>query len=60
MPQFGFPGLRPDDRWCLCAECWQEALEADQAPRVALRATHEGAPDYCALADLKRLAVDLA
>ena len=50
MPQFGFPGLRPGDRWCLCAERWQEALEADQAPRVVLRATHEGALDYCALA----------
>ena len=59
MPQFGFPGLRPGDRWCLCAERWQEALEADQAPRVVLRATHEGALDYCALADLKRFAVDL-
>jgi len=32
MPQFGFPGLRPGDRWCLCAERWREALEADQAP----------------------------
>ena len=60
MPQFGFPGLRPGDRWRLCAERWQEALEADQAPRVVLRATHEGALDYCALADLKRFAVDLA
>src|SRR6185437_8825516 len=45
MPQFGFPGLRPGDRWCLCAPRWQEALEAGQAPRVVLRATHEGALD---------------
>jgi uncharacterized protein len=59
-PQFGFPGLRPGDRWCLCAPRWQEALEAGRAPRVVLRATHEGALDYCALADLKRLAMDLA
>ena len=36
------------------------ALEANNAPRVVLRATHEGALTYCALADLKRLAVDLA
>ena len=34
IPQFGFPGLRPGDRWCLCAPRWQEALEAGQAPRV--------------------------
>jgi uncharacterized protein (DUF2237 family) len=60
VPAFGFPGLKPGDRWCLCAPRWQEALEAGQAPRVALRATHEGALDYCTLADLKRFAVDLA
>ena len=60
LPQFGFPGLKPGDRWCLCAPRWQEAFAAGQAPRVVLRATHEGALEYCELADLKRLAVDLA
>jgi uncharacterized protein (DUF2237 family) len=60
VPEFGFPGLKPGDRWCLCAPRWQEALEAGQAPRVVLRATHEGALDHCSLADLKRFAVDLA
>lgn len=59
-PEFGFPGLKPGDRWCLCAPRWQEALEAGQAPRVVLRATHEGALEHCSLADLKRFAVDLA
>ena len=57
---FGFPGLKPGDRWCLCAPRWQEAFEANQAPRVVLRATHEGALAYCSLADLKRFAVDLS
>jgi hypothetical protein len=60
MPQFGFQGLKPGDRWCLCAPRWQEAFEAGQAPRVVLRATHEGALAYCSLADLKRFAVDLS
>lgn len=60
MPEYGFPGLRPGDRWCLCAPRWQEALEAGRAPRVVLRATHEDALDYCTLADLKRFSVDLA
>jgi hypothetical protein len=60
MPDYGFAGLVPGDRWCLCAPRWQEALEADSAPRVVLRATHEGALDYCALADLKRYAIDLS
>jgi uncharacterized protein (DUF2237 family) len=60
VPELGFPGLKPGDRWCLCAPRWQEAKEAGQAPRVVLRATHEGALRHCALADLKSLAVDLA
>jgi len=59
IPEFGFPGLKPGDRWCLCAPRWQEALQAGRAPRVVLRATHEGALSCCPLADLKRLAVDL-
>jgi uncharacterized protein len=58
-PEFGFPGLNPGDRWCLCAPRWQEALEAGQAPHVAVRATHEAALRYCDLADLKRFAADL-
>lgn len=60
MPQYGFAGLKPGDRWCLCAPRWQEALDAGAAPRVVLRATHEGALDHCDLADLKRHAIDLA
>jgi uncharacterized protein len=59
VPEFGFPGLKPGDRWCLCAPRWQEALQAGRAPRIVLRATHEGALSFCSLADLKRLAVDL-
>ncbi len=60
VPEVGFAGLKPDDRWCLCAPRWQEAFEANRAPRVVLRATHQGALTYCSLADLKRFAVDLA
>ena len=59
MPEFGFPGLKPGDRWCLCAARWQEALEAGAAPRVVLSATHEAALEHVALADLKRHALDL-
>jgi uncharacterized protein (DUF2237 family) len=60
MPDFGFPGLKAGDRWCLCAPRWQEAFEAAKAPRVVLRATHEGALGFCSLADLKKHAIDLA
>ncbi|TVP56227.1 MAG: DUF2237 domain-containing protein [Halomonadaceae bacterium] len=58
-PEFGFPGLRAGDRWCLCAARWQEAFEAGAAPRIVLQATHEAALEHSALADLKRHAIDL-
>ena len=58
MPHYGFPGLKPGDRWCLCAPRWQEALVAGKAPGVVLRSTHRDALDYCSLADLKRFAVE--
>jgi uncharacterized protein (DUF2237 family) len=60
VPAFGFPGLKPGDRWCLCAGRWQEALEAGMAPRVVLAATHEAALDVVTLDDLKRHALDLS
>ncbi|CAA7624876.1 DUF2237 family protein [Magnetospirillum sp. SS-4] len=58
MPEFGFPGLRQGDRWCLCAPRWQEAFRDGMAPRVVLEATHAAALEYCSLADLKRHAVE--
>lgn len=60
LPEYGFPGLRPGDRWCLCAPRWQEALDAGAAPRVVLRATHERALEAVALKDLKTHALDLS
>ncbi len=40
-PEFGFHGLRPGDRWCLCAERWKEAWLAGAAPKVVLASTHK-------------------
>lgn len=60
IPDYGFPGLKDGDRWCLCAPRWQEAFEAGKAPRVMLKATHEGALEHCGLADLKANAADLS
>ena len=60
VPKLGFPGLKPEAVGACAPPRWQEALEANNAPRVVLRATHEGALSYCKLADLTRLAVDLA
>lgn len=59
MPEFGFPGLKPGDRWCLCAARWREALQSGAAPRVILTATHERTLDYVSLEDLKKFALDL-
>lgn len=59
IPEYAFPGLNPGDRWCLCAPRWQQALDAGQAPKVVLSATHEGALEHCELVDLKKYAVDL-
>src|ERR1044072_5541457 len=39
-PEWGFPGLSPGDRWCVCAARWLEAAEAGAAPPVVLGATH--------------------
>jgi uncharacterized protein len=52
-PEFGFPGLRAGDRWCLCASRWQEALEAGMAPSVVLRATNAMALRFCTLESLQ-------
>lgn len=41
VPESAFPGLKPGDRWCLCAPRWKEALDAGCAPRLVLEATHE-------------------
>ena len=60
LPEFGFPGLQPGDRWCLCAERWKEALQAGMAPRVILRATHENTLEVVSIEDLKSYAIDLA
>lgn len=52
-PEWRFPGLKPGDRWCLCATRWKEAFEAGLAPDVVLAATHSKVLDYVRLEDLK-------
>jgi uncharacterized protein len=55
-PAYGFPGLKPGDRWCLCALRWKEAEAAGVAPPVRLDATHARALDYIPLETLARYA----
>ncbi len=56
-PQFGFPGLKPGDRWCLCAMRWQEAYYAEAAPKVILEATDEKTLQFIDLHILVQFAV---
>ena len=59
VPHFGFPGLRPGDRWCLCVERWKEAYEAGVAPPVILEATHMSALEFVSLDELREHAVEV-
>jgi uncharacterized protein (DUF2237 family) len=52
-PQFGFPGLKAGDRWCLCVSRWKEAYDAGVAPPVILEATHEQALRIVTLEELR-------
>ena len=51
-PEWGFPGLQPGDRWCLCAERWYEAYQVGVAPPVLLDACDERALEVIPLAAL--------
>jgi hypothetical protein len=57
VPAYGFPGLEPGDRWCLCVTRWAEALQADCAPAVVLAATHVSALEFVSREDLQAHAV---
>ena len=59
MPQYGFAGLKPGDRWCLCAARWKEALDAGAAPQVVLEATHAVTLHIVTLEQLKKHALRL-
>jgi uncharacterized protein (DUF2237 family) len=59
VPEAGFPGLRPGDRWCVCAARWKEALEAGVAPPVLLKATHEATLDVVPFERLVEHAIDV-
>lgn len=56
VPEFEFPGLKPGDQWCLCAERWAEAHEAGVAPPVRLEATHMSSIEFVSLDALKACA----
>ena len=57
---FDFPGLKPGDRWCLCANRWLEAFEAGFAPQIIARATNIKTLDIISLDKIKLFAIDIA
>ncbi len=57
LPMYQFPGLKPGDRWCLCASRWKEAYDDGVAPPVILAATHEAALKYVSLDQLQEHAL---
>jgi uncharacterized protein len=59
IPDYGFPGLRPGDRWCVTAMNWLRAHEAGVGAYVVLAATHERALDLVPLLLLEQYAVDV-
>jgi len=59
VPDFGFPGIKPGDTWCLCADRWLEAYENNMAPKVFLMRTHKKVLEIISMDKLKKFAVDL-
>lgn len=57
MPEYGFPGLKPGDRWCLCADRWKEAFDEGVAPPVILAATHAATLRVISIEELQSHAV---
>ena len=58
MPAYGFAGLKPGDRWCVCAARWKEALDAGAACPVLLEATSEAALQYVSRSILEEYGID--
>jgi uncharacterized protein len=56
-PEYGFPGLKAGDKWCVCVSRWEEAFVVGKAPRVVLEATHERALEVVSIEELQANAV---
>ena len=57
-PEFDFPGLKPGDRWCLCARRWKEAKEQNIAPPLFLEATHKETLKIISLTELQQFVMN--
>lgn len=59
VPEYGFSGLKPGDRWCVCVTRWKEAYEAGVISPVVLEATHISALEFVSLEELREHAIEL-
>ena len=59
VPQYNFPGLKEGDRWCLCANRWLEAYEANSAPKIVAKATNIKALGIIPMEIIKGFAIDI-
>ena len=60
IPEYGFPGLKPGDRWCLCAARWKQAFDAGRRRAWCSGQPNEAALEIVPLEELKRYAIDLS
>ena len=60
MPEYNFPGLKPGDKWCLCANRWLEAFDAGVAPRIFAKSTNLKTLDIISMDKIKKFALDIA
>ena len=59
MPEYDFPGLKPGDKWCLCANRWLEAFEAGVAPRILAKATNLKTLEIISMDKIRKFALDI-
>ena len=59
-PEFGFPGLKDGDNWCVCAAWVARAIEAGKGCSIYLKRTHENTLKVVPIEKLKKLAIDLS
>lgn len=57
-PEYGFAGLKPGNRWCLCAARFMQAHEEGAAPKVNLAATHQRSLEIVPLDILQQYAIE--
>ena len=59
-PEFGFPGLKDGDSWCICATWYARALEENVACSVYLKKTNIKTLDLIPIEKLKKFALDIS